>query len=116
MRDCSEFAYSVLNKYEELDNCFMLSAVDNSVQEAESNESDSCINYINHEEQSIFNSSMAIVHSISMDCAMSKGFALLCRKFHELREHCKWQVEVNDRNGNTINQNVLHYIAPSLGR
>ena len=52
MRDCSEFAYS---KYEELDNCFMLSTVVNSVQEAESNESDNCINYINYEEQSIFN-------------------------------------------------------------
>ena len=32
MRDCSEFAYSILNKYEELDNCFMLSTVVNSVQ------------------------------------------------------------------------------------
>ena len=114
MRDCSEFAYSVLNNYEELDNFFMLSTFVNSVQEAESN--DSCINYVNHKEQSIFNSSMAIVHTISKDCAMSKGFALmLCRKFHDLREHCKWQVEMNDREGNTINQNVLHYIAPSLG-
>ena len=47
---------------------------------------------------------------------MSKGFALmLCKKFPDLREHCKWQVEVNDRDGNTINQNVLQYIAPSLG-
>ena len=94
----------------------MLSTVVNSVQEAESNESDSCINYVNHEEQSIFNSSMVIVHTFSKDCAMSKSFALmLCRKFHNLREHCKWQVEVNDRDGNTINQNVLQYIAPSLG-
>ena len=94
----------------------MLSTVVNSVQEAESNESDSCINYVNHEEQSLFNSSMVIVHTISKDCAMSKGFPLmLCRKFYNLREHCKWQVEVNDRDGNTINQNVLQYIAPSLG-
>ena len=94
----------------------MLSTVVNSVQDAESNESDSCINYINHEEQSIFNSSMAIVHTISKDCAMSKSFALMvCRKFHYLREHCKWQVEVSDRDGKTINQNVLQYIAPSLG-
>ena len=116
MRNCSEFAYSILNKYEELDKCFMLSTVVNSVQEVESNESDSCINYINHEEQSIFNSSMAIVHTVSKDRAMSKGFALmLCKKFSELREHCKWQVEVNDRDGNTINQNVLQYNAPSLG-
>ena len=116
MRDCSEFAYSILNKYEELDNYFMLSTVVNSVQEDESNESDSCINYINHEEQSMFNSSMAIVHTVSMDCAMSKDFALmLCKKFPDLREHCKWQVEMNDRDGNTINQNVLQYIAPSLG-
>ena len=116
MRDCSEFAYSILNKYEELDNCFMLSTVVNSVQEAESNESDSCINYINHEEQSIFNSSMAIVDTISKDCAMSKSFALmLCKQFPDLREPCKWQVEVNDRHGNTINQNVLQYIAASLG-
>ena len=38
----------------------MLSTVINSVQEAESNESDSCINYINHEEQSIFNSSIGM--------------------------------------------------------
>ena len=60
MRDCSEFAYSILNKYEELDNYFMLSTVINSVQEAESNKSDSCINYINHEEQSIFNSSIGM--------------------------------------------------------
>ena len=58
MRDCSEFAYSVLNKYEDLDNYFMLSTVASSVQKAESNESDSCINYINHEEQSKFNSRM----------------------------------------------------------
>ena len=90
MRDCSEFAYSILNKYEELDNCFMLSTVVNSVQEAESTESDSCIIYINHEEQSIFNSSMAVVHTFSKDRAMSKGFALmLCKKFPDLREHCK---------------------------
>ena len=90
MRDCSEFAYSILNKYEELDNCFMLSTVVNSVQEAESNDSDSCINYINHEEQLIFNSSMAIVLTIFKDCATSKGFALmLCKKFPDLREHCK---------------------------
>ena len=59
---------------------------------------------------------MAIVHTVSKDCAMSKGFALmLYKKFHDLREHCKWQVEVNDRDGNTINQNVLQYIAPILG-
>ena len=116
MRDCSEFAYSILNRYEELDNCFMLSTVVNSVQEAESNESDNCINYINHEDQSIFYSSMAIVHTISKDCAMSKCFALmLCKKFPDLRAHFKWQVEVKDRDRNKINQNVLQYIAPSLG-
>ena len=47
---------------------------------------------------------------------MSKGFALtLCKKFLDLREHCKWQVEVNDRDGSTTNQNVLLYIAPNLG-
>ena len=80
IRDCSEFAYSVLNKYEELDNCFMLSTVVKSVQEAESNESDSCINYINHEEQSIFNSSMAIVHTGSKDCAMIKDLHSCCVK------------------------------------
>ena len=50
MLDCIEFAYSIQNKYEELDNCFMLSTAVNSVQEAESNESNNCINYINHEE------------------------------------------------------------------
>ena len=115
-RDCSEFAYSILNKYEELDNCFMLSTIVNSVQEAESNESDSCISYINHEEQSFFISSMAIIHTVSKDCAMSKGFALmLCKKSPDLREHCKWQIEVNNRDGNTKNQNVLQNIAPSLG-
>ena len=81
MGDCSEFAYSMLNKYKELDNCFMLSTVVNSVEEAESNESDICINYFNHEEQSIFKISMAIVHTVSKDCAMSKRFALmLCNK------------------------------------
>ena len=59
---------------------------------------------------------MAIVRTVSKDCAMSKGFALmLCKKFPDLREHCKWQVEVNDRDGNTINQKVLQYIAPRLG-
>ena len=116
MPDCSEFAYSILKKYEELEICFMLSTVVNSVQEAESNESDNCINYINHEEHSIFNSSKAIVHTVSKDCAMSKSFALiLCKKFPDMRQHCKWQVEVNDRDGNTANQNVLQYIAPSLG-
>ena len=76
-RDCSEFAYSILNKYDELDKCFMLITVVNSVQEAESNDSDNCINYINHEEQSIFNSSVAIVQTVSKDSAMSKGFALM---------------------------------------
>ena len=116
MQDCSEFAYSILNKYEELDNCFKLSTIVNSVQEAESNESDSCMNYIIHEEQSIFKSSMAIIHTVSKDCAMRKGFALMsCKKIPDLRENCKWQVEVNDRDGNTINQKVLQYIAPSLG-
>ena len=94
----------------------MLSTVVNSVQEAESNESDNCISYINHEEQSIFNNSMAMVHTVSKDCAMSKGFAhMLCKKLPDLREHSKWQVEVNNCDGNTINQNVLQYIAPSLG-
>ena len=44
MRDCSEFIYSILNKYEELDNCFMLSTVFNSVQETESKESVTCLN------------------------------------------------------------------------
>ena len=116
MRDCIEFANSILNKYKELDSCFMLSTVFNTVQEAESNKSDNCINFVNYEEQSIFNSSMVIVYTVSKDWAMSKGFALmLCKKFPDLRQHCKWQVEVNDRNGNTINQNVLQYIAPSLG-
>ena len=48
---------------------------------------------------------MAIVHTISKDGAMSKGFALLLRKkFRDLREHCKWQVEVNDHDENTINK------------
>ena len=47
---------------------------------------------------------------------MSKGFALmLCKKFPGLKEHCKWQVEVNGRDGKTIKKNVLQYIAPSLG-
>ena len=64
MLDCSEFSYSIQNTCEELDNCFMLSIVVNSVQEAESNESDTCVNYINHKEQSIFNNSMASVHTV----------------------------------------------------
>ena len=59
---------------------------------------------------------MAIIHTVSKDCAMSKSSALmLCKKFPDLREHCKWHVEMNDRDGNTTNQNVLQYIAPSLG-
>ena len=80
MRDCSEFAYSILHKYEEIDNCFMLSTVVNSAQEAESNESDNCIKFINHEKQSIFNRSMSIVHTVSKGCATSKGFALILCK------------------------------------
>ena len=105
MRDSSEFTYSNLNKNEELDNCFMLSTVVNSVQEAESSKTDNFINYINHEEKSIFSSSMALVHTVSDDCAMSKSVALmLCKKFPDLREQCKWQVEENDCDGKTINQ------------
>ena len=51
---------------------------------------------------------MAIVHTVSKDCAMNKGFALmLCKKFLDLRQHCKWQVGVYNRDGNTINQNAL---------
>ena len=48
MPDCSEFACSILKKYEELENCFMLSTVGNSIQEAASKDSNNCINYINH--------------------------------------------------------------------
>ena len=86
MRDFNEFSCSILSKYEELDNCFKLSAVVNSIQEAESSELDNCISYVKHEEQSIFNSSMAIVHTVSKDCAMSKGFPLIfckCPRFQE---------------------------------
>ena len=47
---------------------------------------------------------------------MNRGFALkLSEKFPDLREHCKLQVEGNNRDGNTINQNELQYFAPSLG-
>ena len=72
MRDCSEFSYSKLNKHKELNNCFMLSTVLNSVQEAERKSADTFMNYIETEEQSIFNSRVAIVHTISKDCAIKK--------------------------------------------
>ena len=43
MRDCDEFALSIIIMYEELDECFMLSTVFNTVQEVESNDTDTCI-------------------------------------------------------------------------
>ena len=59
---------------------------------------------------------MAVIQTVSKDCTASKGFALMLdKKFLELREHCIWQVEVYEGGGNTIIQNELQYIAPSLG-
>ena len=64
MGDCSEFAYSVLNKHEDFNNCFMLSIVVISEQKAGSKDTDTCISFTNHEEQSIFNCYMAIIHTV----------------------------------------------------
>ena len=65
MSDCSEFAYSILHNHEDFNNCFMLSIIVNSVQKAESKDTDTCISFTNHEEKSFFNCYMAIVHTVS---------------------------------------------------
>ena len=63
MRDCGEFAYSMLNTYEALDSCLSMSTVVNSVQEAESKDTNTCIGYFRHKEHLVFNRSMAILQT-----------------------------------------------------
>ena len=62
--DCNEFTYSVINRCEELDSCFMLSTTTNTMSES-TDLTVECISYINFDEHSIFDANMPIFHTIS---------------------------------------------------
>ena len=85
IRDCNEFTYSVINKCEELDSCFMLNTITNTISESTDLTAE-CIRYINFDERSIFDANMPIIHTISRDLVLDKGFtASLIKRYPNLK-------------------------------
>ena len=86
IRDCNEFTYSVISRCEELESCFELSTNYNTISES-TDFSRSCIRYVNYNISSIFDANMPIVHTISLDMVLDKGFTgSLIKRYPALRE------------------------------
>ena len=87
IRDCSEFTYSILKRDKEFDSCFMLNTCTNTVSESTDFRNE-CIRYVNYEKHSIFDANMPIIHTISRDLILDKGFtATLIRRYPQLKNN-----------------------------
>ena len=86
-RDCNEFTYSVINRCEELDSCFMLNTTTNTIFESTDLTAE-CIRYINFDGHSIFDANMPIIHTISRDLVLDKGFTVsLIKRYSNLKRN-----------------------------
>ena len=87
IRDCNEFTYSVINRSEELDSCFMLNTTTNTISESTDLTAE-CIRYINFDEHSIFNVNMPNIHRVSRDLVLDNGFtASLIKRYPNLKRN-----------------------------
>ena len=75
IRDCNEFTYSVTNRCEELDSCFLLNTITNTLFES-TDLTTKRIKYINFDEHSIFYANMPNIHTKSKDLVLDTGFAV----------------------------------------
>ena len=108
IRDCNEFTYSVINKCEELDSCFMLNTTTNTVSESTDLTAE-CIRYINFDEHSIFDANMPIIQTISRDLVLDKGFtASLIKRFPNLKRNIL-QYFKSVGSGNEVDHELMHF-------
>ena len=108
IRDCNEFTYSVINRCEELDSCFMLNTTTNTISES-TDQTVECIRYVNFYEHSIFDAHMPIIHTISRDLVLDKGFtASLIKRCPNLKRNIL-QYFKNVGSENEANHELIHF-------
>ena len=108
IRDCNEFTYSVINKCEELDSCFMLNTTTNTISESTDLTAE-CIRYINFDEHSIFDANMPIIHTISRDLVLDKGFtASLIKRYPNLKRNIL-QYFKSIGSENKVDHELIHF-------